>query len=336
MQESSEHDHQHEQGHHHHGEHGGHEHHHEISADADGRYLSIALGLIVAFMIAEAVIGFIASSLALISDAGHMLTDAGSLILAIVAMRLARRPAHGIMTYGLKRTEILSAQINGTTLLVLAAVFIYEGIHRLIEPPRVKAEYVMIVGLIGIVVNLLATMSLARANRSSLNIRGSFQHILTDLIAFIATSIAGGIMFFTHSVYRLDAVAALLVAAIMAWSGYGLVRDAFRVLLEAAPKGMQPEAIRAALLADPDVVEINDFHLWEITSGFPALSAHILVSGGIDCHAKRRELAERLHRDYQIEHNTLQIDHVGHGEGSPESSQSETSLCDRDAPGDGA
>lgn len=294
----------------------GHDHHHELSADADRRYLSMALVLIIGFMAAEVVTGIIASSLALISDAGHMLTDAAALILALIAMRLARRPAEGIMTYGLRRAEILSAQINGTTLLVLAVVFIYEGIRRLIAPPAVKGEIVMIVGLAGIVVNLLATMSLARANRSSLNIRGSYQHILTDLMAFIATSIAGGIMYFTHSLYRLDAVAAFLVAILMARSGYGLVRDAFRVLLEGAPKGMRPEAISAAILAEPDVVQIDDFHVWEITSGFPALSAQILVSGGIDCHAKRRELAERLRREFGIDHSTLQIDHVGPGGGS--------------------
>lgn len=288
-----------------------HEHHHELSANADRRYLSIALALIVGFMAAEVITGIIASSLALISDAGHMLTDAAALVLALVAMRLARRPAKGIMTYGLKRAEIISAEINGTTLLVLAAVFIFEGIQRVIAPPTVKAGFVMVVGLAGILVNLLATMALAKANRSSLNVRGSFQHILTDLIAFVATSIAGGIMYFTQALYRLDAAAAFLVAILMARSGFGLVRDALRVLLEAAPKGMQPDAISAALLSEPDVVQIDDFHVWEITSGFPALSAHILVTGGIDCHAKRRALAERLRTEFGIEHSTLQIDHAG-------------------------
>lgn len=285
---------------------------HDLPAgtDADRRYLTLALVLIIGFMIAEVAAGIIASSLALLSDAGHMLTDAGALILALVAMHLSRRPAKGIMTYGLKRTEILSAQINGTTLVVLAVVFAYEGVRRLIEPPQVNALFVLILGLVGIVVNLLATLSLAKANRESLNIRGSYQHILTDLIAFIATSIAGAVMYFTQSFYRLDAVAAFIVALIMARSGYGLVRDAYRVLLEAAPKGMDPEAIRQLLLAQRDVVAIEDLHVWEITSGFPALSAHIKVLDGVNCHAARRELAERLVGRFGISHSTLQIDHV--------------------------
>lgn len=288
---------------------GSEEHHHHMSANADQRYVVVALILIAGYMVAEVVSGLIASSLALLSDAAHMLTDAGALILTLVSMRLSRRPAKGIMTFGLKRTEILSAQINGTTLLVLAAVFVYEGVRRLIEPPTVKAGIVLVVGLFGIVINLLATLSLAKANRSKLNIRGSFQHILTDLIAFVATSIAGAIMYFTQSLYRLDAVAAFIVALIMARSGYGLVRDSFRVLLEAAPKGMSPDAIRKELLSQLDVVEIDDFHLWEITSGFPALSAHVVVREGIDCHAKRRELARFLSERFGVEHSTIQIDH---------------------------
>ncbi|WP_455383241.1 cation diffusion facilitator family transporter [Salinispira pacifica] len=292
-----------------HGPHDGGAHDHGVSADADRRYVALALGLIVAFMAAEVVVGFLASSLALISDAGHMLTDAGALALALVTIRLSKRPPAGIMTYGLKRTEIISAQVNGTTLLVLAALFIYEGVRRLIQPPEVKGGLVLIVGLAGIVVNLLATLSLAKANRSSLNIRGSFQHILTDLFAFIATSIAGGIIYFTHSLYRLDAVAAFVVAALMIRAGSGLVRDAMRVLLEAAPKGMDPDVIQSTLLDQPDVISIEDFHVWEITSGFPALSAHVRVEDGIDCHAKRRDLTGILSRRFDIDHTTLQVDH---------------------------
>lgn len=300
-----------------HNHHYNHDHSHGISENADERYLMTALSLIVTFMLAEIITGFIASSLALISDAGHMLTDAGALVLAIVTRRLSRRPATGIMTYGLKRSEILSAQINGTTLLVLSGIFIFEGIHRIVSPPEVKAGYVLIVGIVGIVVNLLATLALAKANRSSLNIRASFQHILTDLIAFITTSIAGAVMYFSGGLYRLDAVAAFIVAAIMARSGYNLVHDALRVLLEAAPKGMHPEDIRDALLSRPDVVGIEDLHVWEITSDFPAMSAHIRVTHGIDCHAKRRDLARCLAEDFGIDHSTLQLDHAAPGTDKP-------------------
>lgn len=286
-------------------------HHHGVRRDADGRYLATALCLIVGFMAAEVVVGILASSLALLSDAGHMLTDAAALLLAIVAVRLSRRPAKGIMTYGLRRSEILSAQINGITLLVLALIFLYEAVRRLITPPPVKGGLVLIVGLAGIVVNLLATWSLSKANRRSLNIRGSFQHILNDLFAFIATSIAGGVIYFTHALYRLDAVAALLVAGLMSRAGVGLVRDSFRVLLEAAPKGIDPDVIRRTIIEQSEVVAIDDFHVWEITSGFPALSARVVVSRGIDCHAKRRELERILAQRFHIDHSTLQIDHEG-------------------------
>src|SRR3954451_12049587 len=170
----------------------GHEHHHHgVTADADGRKLAGALALILAFMCVEVAVGIAADSLALLSDAAHMLTDAGALALSLVAIRLAKRPAAGAMTYGLKRSEILAAAINGTTLLVLGLLIVYEGVRRLIDPPDVAGAPVLIVAVLGIAVNLAATMVLSRANRRSLNVEGAFQHILTDLAAFVATAIAG-------------------------------------------------------------------------------------------------------------------------------------------------
>jgi cobalt-zinc-cadmium efflux system protein len=286
-----------------------HGHSHSVSADADRRYLRAALALILGFMAVEVIVGFLASSLALISDAGHMLTDAGALVLALVAMRLAARPAEGVMTYGFKRAEILSAQANGLTLLGLSLLFYYEGVRRFIAPPVVEGGLVLVVGLLGIGVNLLASWFLAKANRQSLNIEGSFQHILTDLYAFIATSLAGGIIYFTGGYYRLDAVAALLIATLMLRAGYGLVKEAGRIFLEAAPKGMDPAEIGAVLAAQPEVVSVHDLHVWEIASSFPTLSAHVLVTQGSDCHAKRRELEKLLIERFDIHHSTLQMDH---------------------------
>ncbi|MDQ6807716.1 MAG: cation diffusion facilitator family transporter, partial [Actinomycetota bacterium] len=156
-------------------------HSHGVSADADRGKLTIALGLIVAFMLVEVVVGAVVHSLALLSDAAHMLTDAGAIGLSLVAIRLAARPAQGAMTYGYKRAEILSAQFNGATLLVLALLIIYEGITRLLTPPNVSGTPVLLVALIGIVVNLAAIWTLSEANRESMNIKGSFQHLLTDL-----------------------------------------------------------------------------------------------------------------------------------------------------------
>ncbi len=291
--------------------HGGHSH--DVAADADRRWLSSALALIVVFMAAEVVVGFAAHSLALISDAAHMLTDAVSIVLALIAMRLAARPARGGYTYGLKRAEILSAQANGVTLLVLSLWLGYESVGRLIEPPPVQGGLVLVTALVGIVVNIGAAWCMSKANRSSLNVEGAFQHVLTDLYAFIATAVAGLVML-TTGFLRADAIASLIVVALMLRAGIGLVRDSGRIFLEAAPAGIDPDALADALVAVPAVEEIHDLHVWEITSNEPALSAHILVAPGGDCHAVRRALQRRLREEYRITHATLQVDHVGEDE----------------------
>lgn len=283
-------------------------HTHGISADADSKWLSIALVLILAFMGVEVVVGILAHSLALLSDAAHMLTDAGALLLSLVVIRLVRRPATGNLTFGLRRTEILSAQANGATLLVLAGLIVYEAIRRLISPPDPEGLAILIVALVGIAVNLAATVSISRANRSSMNVEGSFQHILTDVYAFIATAIAAVVILAT-GFREADGIAALVVAALMLRAAYGLLRDSGRVLLEAAPEGMDVRAIGAAVAAHPNVTNIHDLHVWEIGSGFPALSAHVLVNPGDDCHAVRRELEELLDERFAISHTTLQVDH---------------------------
>ena len=283
-------------------------HSHGISADADRGKLLIALALIVGLMCIEVVVGILAHSLALLSDAGHMLTDAGAIALSLVALRLAQRPAKGAMTYGLKRTEILSAQINGATLLVLGVLIVVEGIQRLVDPPATKGGPVLVVALLGIVVNLAATLVLSRANRESLNVEGAFQHILTDLFAFILTAIAG-VVILTTGFTEADGIASLLVAAIMLWSAYGLLKASGRVLLEAAPEGISPDEVGRAMVECPGVSEVHDLHVWEVTSGFPALSAHVLVGRDSDCHAKRRDLERMLHARFGLEHTTLQIDH---------------------------
>jgi cobalt-zinc-cadmium efflux system protein len=291
----------------HHHTHEGHVH--SVARDADKRYLIITLALLIGFMVAEVIIGIIVSSLALISDAGHMLTDAAAVALSLITMRLAERPAKGMMTYGLKRAEILSAQANGITLLLLAAWFIYEAIRRLISPPEVQGAFVLGVALVGIGVNLLATWTLSKANRQSLNIEGSFQHILNDLYAFIATAVAGFLILLT-GINRLDAIAALVIAALMVRSGYKLVRDSGRIFLEAAPKGIDPEEIGNAMASEEEVVEVHDLHVWEVTSEFPALSAHVLVKQESDCHKERRKLEDLLKERFDIHHTTLQVDHA--------------------------
>jgi cobalt-zinc-cadmium efflux system protein len=286
-----------------------HDHVH-ASREADRRALSIALGLILGFMVIEVVAGALASSLAVLSDAAHMLTDAAALAMSLVAARLATRPAHGSWTYGLGRAEILSAQANGVTLLVLALVIVYESIVRLSSPPSVEGWVVLAIALAGVAVNVLAVRVLAGGSTGdrSLNVEGSYRHLLTDLYGFIATAIAA-IVILATGFNRADAIASLLIAALMLRAAYSLLKASGRVFMEAAPAGLEPERIGRELAAEPGVVEVHDLHVWEVTSGFPALSAHVVVRSGADCHELRRLLQQVLAERFDIHHTTLQVDH---------------------------
>ena len=292
---------------HDHASHAGHRH--GVSDDADGVKLTIALALIVGFMVVEVVTGVLAHSLALLSDAAHMLTDAAAIALSLWAIRLARRPASGAMTFGYKRAEILAAQGNGATLLVLGLLILYEGVRRLVTPPAVEGGLVLAVALVGVAVNLAATWTLSKANRESLNVEGAYQHLLTDLAAFVLTAIAGAVILWT-GFDRADGIASLMVAAIMVRSGYGLLVASGRVFLEAAPERISVDALGDAMARVPGVQEVHDLHVWEVTSGFPALSAHVSVGCDDDCHGIRERLELLLDERFAITHTTLQVDHV--------------------------
>jgi cobalt-zinc-cadmium efflux system protein len=286
-----------------------HDHDH-LRREGDRRALTTALVLIAGFMVAEVVAGALASSLALLSDAAHMLTDAAALAISLVAARLAERPARGALTFGLGRAEILSAQANGVTLLVLALVIVYDAILRLVSPPNVNGTVVVVVALAGMAVNLAAARVLAPApgGKRSLNVEGSYRHILTDLYGFAATA-AAAIVILATGFDRADPVASLLIAGLMLRAAYGLLKASGRVFMEAAPAGLDPELIGTALASEPDVVEVHDLHVWEVTSGFPALSAHVVVRAGADCHERRRHLQSVLEDRFGIRHTTLQVDH---------------------------
>jgi cobalt-zinc-cadmium efflux system protein len=282
---------------------------HRHDHGGDRRALLIALVLIVGLMAVEVVAGILAESLALLSDAAHMLTDAGAVAVSLLALRLAARPAGGNLTFGLRRAEVLSAQANGGALLVLAGLILYAAIRRLVTPLDAGGWAMLAVALGGTAVNLVATAELGRANRANMAVEGSYQHVLTDLFAFMATAVAGAIILVTGFT-RADPLASLVVVALMLRSAVGLLRQSGRVLLEAAPAGMDVDAIGLALAADPRVSSIHDLHVWEIGTDFPALSAHVLVRQGDDCHAVRRDL-ERLLRDrFDLHHTTLQVEHV--------------------------
>ncbi|WP_406271320.1 cation diffusion facilitator family transporter [Nocardia sp. NBC_00881] len=285
-----------------------HTHGHGVSVDADRRWLTVALTLIAGFMAVEVVVGLLANSLALLSDAAHMLTDAASIVLALGAIRLAARPARGKYTYGYKRAEILSAQANGITLLVLAGWLTYEAVRRLLQPPEVTGGLVVVTALVGIVINIAAAWAISKANRSSLNVEGAFQHVLNDLYGFIATAVAGFVVLVTGFA-RADAIATLIVVALMIKAGLGLVRESGRIFLEAAPAGVDPDALGHRLVEIDGVDEVHDLHVWQITSGDIALSAHVLVQAGADCHGLRQRIERLLDHGYGITHTTLQVDH---------------------------
>ena len=287
-----------------------HDHAHD-HRHAERGALKAALWVILAFMAVEIVAGILSSSLALLSDAAHMLTDAAALALSLAAARLASRPAHGSMTYGLGRAEILSAQANGVTLLVLALMIVYDAIVRLISPPAVHGGTVLVVALVGVAVNLVVARILAgdhdRETRS-LNVEGSYRHILTDLYGFIATAVAA-VIILTTGFTRADSIVSLLIAALMLHASFRLLVASGRVIMEAAPAGLDPDEIGRVLAAQPGVVEVHDLHVWEVTSGFPALSAHVVVRAGDDCHYCRRTLQRLLGQRFGVEHTTLQVDH---------------------------
>jgi cobalt-zinc-cadmium efflux system protein len=280
-----------------------------VHPDTNVRLLGRALALIVAFLVVEVALGVVAHSLALLSDAAHMLVDAAALGISVWAARLAARPPGGGMTFGFKRAEILSAQVNGATLLVLGLVIVAEAVHRLISPPDVRGGIVVVTAAVGAAVNLAALSQVARANRESLNVEGSYQHLLTDLYAFAATFVAGLIVL-TTGWERADPIASLAVAASMLAAAVPLLRRSGRILLEAAPEGIDPAQVGAAMRGIEGVVDVHDLHVWEITSGFPALSAHVLVRPGDDCHGIRRELELLVETRFGITHTTLQVEHA--------------------------
>ena len=290
-----------------------HSHEHDHSRTKDRRALATALGLIALFMCFEVATGIVAGSLALLADAGHMLTDALALAGALVAARLAVRRPGGPWTFGLGRVEILAAQANGITLLLVGIWVVYGAVRRLVSPPDVHGGIVLVVALVGVVVNLAATIVLSRADRESLNVRGAFLHVATDLVAFIGTAIAGALVLATGW-DRFDPIAGLLVALLMMRSAWSLLRASGRIFMEASPPGIDPQAVARALAADADVSEVHDLHVWTVTSGFPALAAHVLVSPDTDCHNARRRLQHLLEEQFDLHHVTLQVDHVARRE----------------------
>jgi cobalt-zinc-cadmium efflux system protein len=295
-------------------------HSHGIGPDADRRYLSIALALIIGCMAVEIVVAILSGSLALLADAGHMLSDAGAIGGSIWALHLARRPTSAVWSYGLKRAEILAAAINGVTLLVVGLLVAFEAIQRLIHPPPVEGVVLVVVAAAGVVVNVIGTWVLSKANRQSLNVEGAFQHMLTDLYGFIGTAVAG-VVVITTGWRRADAVASLLVVILVLRAAWGLLRSSGRVLLEGTPETVNLDEVREHLHELPEVLAIHDLHAWTLTSELPALSAHVVVTddclngGGVG--RLLDHLQHCLANHFDVEHSTFQLEAATHADHEP-------------------
>jgi cobalt-zinc-cadmium efflux system protein len=299
---------------------GGGGHTHRPGPGTDARYLVVALLLLAAFMVAEVIAGVLSGSLALLSDAGHMLSDVGAIAVALWAIRLAARPASGAWTFGWKRAEILSAAGNGITLLVVSSIVTVEAVSRLLHPPEVAGGVVIAVAAAGVTVSVAAAWALARADRASLNIQGAFRHVLTDLYGFIGTVIAGVIILATGWT-QADAIASLVVVGLMLKAAWELLRDSGRILLEAAPKTMNLDDVRAHLLATEHVRGLHDLHAWTVTSNLPALSAHIIIDDSCFTDGCAPRLLDQLQAclagHFDVEHSTFQLEAAAHASHEP-------------------
>ena len=278
--------------------------------EASRRSLAAALVLTVAFTAVELVGGLLTGSLALLADAVHMLSDNVAIGLALVAVWLAAKPATPERTFGFKRAEVLAALANGLVLVALSLWIFYEAAGRFREPPDVAGGWMLAVAAVGLAVNVLAAGILHRAREASINVEAALRHVVADILGSVGV-IAAAVAILLTGWTRADAVAGVAIGVLVLASSWTILRDSTGILLEAAPRGVDTQAIGRRLASWPGVVEVHDLHVWTITSGFPALSAHVLVRRGEDCHARRRELERVLANEFAIAHTTLQVDHAG-------------------------
>jgi cobalt-zinc-cadmium efflux system protein len=287
----------------------GHSHAHEAGSADARRRLTIVLGLTAAFTVAEVVGGLLAGSLALLADAGHMFSDSLSLGLALLAAWAARRPATSQRTFGFKRAEILAALFNGVTLVAISIWIFIEAGRRFDDPPEVEAGLMLGVAALGLLVNVAGATVLTRASHENLNVSAALRHVIADLLGSVGVIVAAVIVLLTGWEYA-DPIVGVVIGVLVLGSSWTILRDSTRILLEATPKGLDAGDVGRRMRALPGIVEVHELHVWTITSGFPALAAHVLVAPGDDCHARRRDLERMLKQDFAITHTTLQVDHA--------------------------
>ena len=288
--------------------------HHHVERARSRRALTVVLVLTAAYAVAEVVAGFLTGSLALLADAGHMLGDTAALGLALGAAWLASRPATPERSFGFQRAEILAALLNGVALVAIAIWVFIAAIARLDDPPEILSGWMLAAALLGLAVNLVAAGILARASEESLNVQAALRHVLADIASSVGVALAAVVILATGW-RQADALAGMGIALLILVSSWGILRDSVRILLEASPAGIDAHEVGRRMAAADGVVEVHDLHIWTITSGFPALSAHVLVAQGDDCHARRLELEQMLGREFGLEHTTLQVEHAGESRG---------------------
>jgi cobalt-zinc-cadmium efflux system protein len=298
----------------------GHDHGHGIDPDADARYLGVALGLILAFMVGEVIVAFASHSLALLADAGHMLTDAGAIGASLYTVRLLRRPANAAMTFGWRRAEILSAAFNGLTLLAVGIWILAEAIDRLVHPSHVQGAAMLVVAAVGVVVNLSATLVMKRASSGRMDVAGAVAHLVTDVWAFAGTFVAGVVIVLT-GFDRADPIASIIVVGIMAKTAWPLLRGTSRILLEATPENVDLDVVRGHILEVPEVVAVHDLHAWTVGSDLPAVSAHVVVDNATFVQGQAPGLLDRLQAclagHFDVAHSTFQLELAGHADHEP-------------------
>jgi cobalt-zinc-cadmium efflux system protein len=287
-------------------------HGHDHGRVESRRALALALGLTAAYTVVEVVGGVVAGSLALLADAVHMLSDNVALAVALVAAWLATKPATPERSYGYKRAEVLAALANGVLLVALAIWIFVEAVMRFRNPGDVLGSWMLAIALVGMAVNVAAGLVLSRARSHSLNVEAAFRHVFADLLGSLGVAIAAVVILTTGWV-EADPLVSVLIGVLVLASAWSILRDSTEILLESTPRGVDADALGRRLAAAPGVVEVHDLHVWTITSGFPALSAHVLVRPGEDCHGRRRELERLLQDEFGIDHTTLQVDHAGEG-----------------------
>ncbi|HUE95759.1 MAG TPA: cation diffusion facilitator family transporter [Longimicrobiaceae bacterium] len=297
----------------------GHDHGHAHGGPPSRRNrtrLAWVLALVVVYMVAEVIGGILTNSLALLADAGHMLSDAGAISLSLFAIWIAQRPATPRRTFGYYRTEIIAALVNGATLVAVAVYIFYEAYQRLGDPPEVQGGLMMGIAVGGLVVNLAGLWILNSGRSESLNIQGAWLHVLTDALGSVG-AIAAGSLILAFGWYWADPVASIAIGALVIYSSWALLRETVNVLMEGAPGHIDVDALREAIRALPGVTSVHDLHVWTITSGLVAMSGHVTVCDDQFTHAKTQEIRKLVHDRCGIDHATIQLEAESGGDCQP-------------------